>query len=468
MTQRNIDEVTAYLAAYGRDNKIPGLQVCVYEDGEPVIKQSYGVKNGNKEPLANDTVMGIASITKTITALAFSLLCSEGKASAHDSVVRYFPNLKIPGTPVESLLVGHLLNHTSGIPALALHSWCVLDHTEPDEWERDIFQAVKSSVTWKSDTIEDIVTYLSESGAYEPLGQPGMYFSYLNEGYALIAAIVARVACVPFEAYVAERIFAPLEMTHSSFHPRSAEDSTSLFVGVSGPASDLWYSAPPYLGTGYAVSTADEIARLLCALSAGGQYKGAQVFPKDAVDRLFGEAFPLTEQGVYCYGVHKRRKNGGAMLRHNGALKGVTSTAGFLASGGRSYAILANIEGARIDELENKLQNLISDCPIDTPPYTPAPLPGQMPKHAQAYAGSFFTMEDMGYSIDVCIRENGMRCVFGSAVGGKSGEVAFLYCGTTVFLEETELPVKRVLSFIFDHDVAIGVQYGGRFFQRRK
>ena len=241
-----------------------------------------------------------------------------------------------------------------------------------------------------------------------------------------------------------------------------------MFVGSEGPVSDSWYCAPPYLGTGYAVSTADEIARLYCALSSGGQYKGRQAFPKDAVDRLFGDAFPLSEQGVYCYGLHKRRKNGSVMLRHNGALKGVTSAAGFLANEGRSYAILANIEGARIDEAENVLQNLISGSPLDTPPYAPAPLPGQMPQYAEAYAGTFFTMEDMGYTIEVRIRDDGMTCVFGSAVGGKSGEIAFQYCGTTVFVEETDRSVKRVLSFFFDRDVAAGVQYGGRFFQRRK
>ena len=468
MTRLQTDEIKTYLEDYHRANQIPGLQVCVYEGGEPLICQSYGVKNCAGDPLQNDTIMGIASITKTITALAFSLLCSQGKASVFDPVIRYFPELKIPGTPAESLLVGHLLNHTSGIPALTLHSWCVLEHTEPDEWEKEIFEAIRGSVTWKSDCTQDIVRYLSSSGAYEPLGQPGMYFSYLNEGYALIAAIIESVSGKPYEAFVRQQIFAPLEMSRSAFGHKGKENVTSLFLSVDGPVSDSWYCAPPYLGTGYAVSTAEEIARLLSVLSAGGIYKGKQVFPRDAVELLFGEAFPLSEQGVYCYGLHKRKKDGSVLLRHNGALKGVTSTAGFAAGSGRSYAILANIEGAQIDEAENAIQNWITDAPLDAKPFSPMPLVGQMPRNATAYAGSFFTMEDMGYSIEVRIQANTMTCVFGSAVGGASGEISFLYCGTTVFVEETQRAHKRMLSFYFDHDMAIGVQYGGRFFQRRK
>lgn len=468
MKEMDIKAIRTYVDNFYPSSRIPGLQVCVYDGAEAVFCQSYGIKNCQSEALLSSTVMGIASITKTITALAFSLLCSQGKASINDAVIQYFPSLKIPGTPAESLLVGHLLNHTSGIPALALHSWCVLDHTEPDEWEKEVFEAIKSTLIWKSGTAEDIVRYISQSGDYKSIGQPGMFFNYLNEGYALLTAIIEQVSGMPYETFVQQEIFEPLEMFRSSFSVKGTRDVTSLFLGTEGPASDAWYCAPPYLGTGYARSTADEIARLFGVLSTNGQYKGKQVFPKCAVERLAGYAFALSEQGVYCYGIHKRSRNGSVLLRHNGALKGVSSAAGFVATTGRSYAILANLEGARIDELENALQNLITDAPLDTPPYTPQPLLGKMPLCPHAYAGMYYIMEDMGYTIEVTPGNGVLTCVFGSAVGGCLGEAVFLYCGKTEFVEQTDRAQKRILEFHFEDDLAIGVQYGGRFYQRRK
>lgn len=467
MTKLNQDRILAYLDGFFDASRMPGLQICVYEGGEIALRKSYGVKDGEGTALDDDTVMGIASITKSITALAYSLLCEEGKATIDDPVIKYFPALKIPGAPAESLLARHLLNHTSGIPPLPLGTWCILRHSVPDEWEKDIFAEAVKYVGWEVDGAEDIVRYLSESGSYRPLGQPGQFYSYLNEGYALLTAIIGMVSGMAYEEYVHKKILGPIGMEHTAYRPDGFRNVTSLFLGPKGPASDGWYKAPPYLGGGYAVSTAGDIAKLYCVLSQNGEYRGRSVFPRRAVERLAGAAFPLSEASVYCFGLSKALKNGYTVLRHNGSLKGISSSAGFLMGEGRSYAIMMNIEGAPVAIADNALQNFITDAAPDLPAYAPAPA-GSLPKIPEAYTGVYTSMEDLGSSITVSVGEGKFVCEFDSAIGGSSGEKLFDYCGTTVLCEDTRAPVRQTLDFHFEDDRAISVLYGGRRYQRKE
>ena len=63
-----------------------------------------------------DTIFGVASMSKSMTALALAMLEEEGKLSLEDPVVRYFPTFQVPGNARDEVTLRHLAMHTSGIP----------------------------------------------------------------------------------------------------------------------------------------------------------------------------------------------------------------------------------------------------------------------------------------------------------------------------------------------------------------
>ncbi|MBF1167254.1 MAG: hypothetical protein HXL96_03675, partial [[Eubacterium] sulci] len=58
--------------------------------------------------------------------------------------------------------------HTAGVPPIAPLEWSIVMNTpgRDSEYEREL----KKSAPNKMDTIEDIIDFIANSGAYEPLG----------------------------------------------------------------------------------------------------------------------------------------------------------------------------------------------------------------------------------------------------------------------------------------------------------
>ena len=122
-----------------------------------------------------------------------------------DPVTDYFPEFSIPGTPKEAVTLRHLAMHTTGIPPIPPMEWSIVMNTLGRDSSSS--RKLKESAPNKMDTIDKIIEYISESDAYEPLGAPGEYMSYSNDGYALLSYVVDKAAGISLEEFLHERIF---------------------------------------------------------------------------------------------------------------------------------------------------------------------------------------------------------------------------------------------------------------------
>ena len=79
-----------------------------------------------KEPMQNDDLFWIASMTKSMTATSFMMLVDEGKAKIGDPVEKYLPEFKgqvvggedgkaAPTPPKRPITIADVLSHTSGL-----------------------------------------------------------------------------------------------------------------------------------------------------------------------------------------------------------------------------------------------------------------------------------------------------------------------------------------------------------------
>jgi len=168
--------------------------VLVAKDGKIIFQQPFGYRNlDTKEPLDNNTVFTLASVSKQFTAVAILMLKEQHKLNLSDSLRQYFPEL-----PYHNVTIRQMLTHTSGLPDYFLFMGKYWDHN-------------------KIAHNADLIRLLSEQKP-PMLSKPGVKYHYSNTAYVLLAAIVEKVAGQPFNAFVANRMFKPLHMTRSSVY----------------------------------------------------------------------------------------------------------------------------------------------------------------------------------------------------------------------------------------------------------
>ncbi|XP_010263230.1 PREDICTED: uncharacterized protein LOC104601555 isoform X2 [Nelumbo nucifera] len=102
------------LLKLGNDDKILGIQVCAYKDGEVIIDTAAGVLGKyDPRPVQPDSLFPVFSATKGITAGMLHWLIDSGKLKLEENVANIWPEFRT--NKKEFIKVYHVLNHTSGL-----------------------------------------------------------------------------------------------------------------------------------------------------------------------------------------------------------------------------------------------------------------------------------------------------------------------------------------------------------------
>lgn len=185
-----VAELDAFIRQGMKDWNLPGLSVAVVVNDTVVLTRGYGVRS-LAAPGAVDaqTEFGIMSTTKAMTAAALAMLVDEGKLDWNDRVTKWLPGFEFSEPYVtREATVRDLLTHNLGVPNADL-MWARGDLTREEILRR--------------------VRFLPQ--AYPLRGG----FTYQNVMYGAAGEVVARASGMPWEDFIAQRIFAPLGMTHS-------------------------------------------------------------------------------------------------------------------------------------------------------------------------------------------------------------------------------------------------------------
>jgi CubicO group peptidase (beta-lactamase class C family) len=96
--------------------KVPGLSIAIIRDAKLFWCRGFGVKDAaSKQPVDNDTVFEVASVSKTVFAYVVMKLCEKGVLSLDTPLTRYVPWRFVEGDPRLDLITArHVLTHTSG------------------------------------------------------------------------------------------------------------------------------------------------------------------------------------------------------------------------------------------------------------------------------------------------------------------------------------------------------------------
>lgn len=182
-------EISAVVRKHFPEDSKGGVAVLVIRDGKVLHRKGYGTGNG--APITPDTPMGLASVSKQLTAMCVAFLIEEGRMKLSDKVADHLPEVKLSADGRE-LLVQDLLWHTSGLADFIKTA------------EKPSISAYKEANNLEWLTNQAHADWI----ATRPLKRtPGTQFEYTNGGYALLARLVEVISGKPFHQFQQERIF---------------------------------------------------------------------------------------------------------------------------------------------------------------------------------------------------------------------------------------------------------------------
>jgi CubicO group peptidase (beta-lactamase class C family) len=185
----------ALLAAAGSPRE-PGAGILVLQDGRVAYLGARGVADMQAmRPIDGRTAFRLASVTKQFTAMAVMMLVRDGKLRYQDSLTAIFPDFPAYG---RAITVGHLLNHTSGLP----------------DYE-DLMPPADPSLSVEESQIDDAGVLELLKAQKAGWFVPGALWRYSNSGYVVLGLIVEKVSGRSFPTFLRERIFTPLRMDNT-------------------------------------------------------------------------------------------------------------------------------------------------------------------------------------------------------------------------------------------------------------
>ena len=167
------------------------------------------------EPITDETMFNICSVSKQFSAVALLKLEEQGLISLQDPVNKYFPEFKADF--FKEITLAQLLSHTSGLPDSRPRT--------PEEWavytskNKTEFSRVEDFKRFCG--VEESVRYLEQldSLAFEP----GTQYEYQNPTFQLAELLVERVTHQDFDAWMQEHIFFPAGMTNTLYYEPEKE-----------------------------------------------------------------------------------------------------------------------------------------------------------------------------------------------------------------------------------------------------
>ncbi len=351
-----------FVRGWMRRWKVPGAALAVVGADGRTVARGYGFRDREARlPATPRTVFGLASVTKSFTALALLRLEEEGKLSTRDPIVRHLPEFRTPDVRASPrITIHHFLTHTSGLPPLPSIYYTTarsLAHDPP--FDPRVARRVGIDLDHAPiDTYEQMMEFLRTT-RYRLIAPPGQAFSYSNEGFGLLGAVIERASGRRYEDYLEEEILRPAGMRSTIFDPgvlfRSPEVTTLYSPKRSGlrrplVPSQTWWDDACLRACGGLRSNVEDMARYVQIFLNAGRVDGVPVVGAGSVRKMTTPHVETAPERYYGYGVHVRPDyHGTPLVYHDGALPGVSS---FVAAAPKRHVggvVLTNVEGVQAD-----------------------------------------------------------------------------------------------------------------------
>ncbi len=277
---------------------IAGAVVAVVKDGKVLFAKGYAFSDVQKRKSVSpaETLFRPGSISKLFTWTSVMQLVEQGKLDLDRDVNDYL-DYKIPPAFSKPITLRNILTHTPGF----------------EETAKELFVADASKM-------RPLGEYLREHipGRIFP---PGVTPAYSNYATAMAGYIVQRTSGKPFEQYVADNIFIPLGMGHTTFvQPLPANLSSFMSNGYQQASKE----AKPYefvqaFPAGSVATSAADMCIFMMAHLQDGRWNDKQILRPETAKLMHARAFGSDPRlNGMALGFYEETRNGHRIIGHGG------------------------------------------------------------------------------------------------------------------------------------------------------
>ena len=306
-TSAHADLVDDTVTTYMRKRFIPGVSLAVFENGQIVKAQGYGLcEYGSSTPVTPATLFQAGSVSKPVAALGALKLVEAGKLSLDADVNDSLKSWRVPESDQaagQKVTLRRLLSHSAG---LTVHGFPGYASDKPLPTLVQILDGTPPANT----------------RAIRVDSEPGSRWRYSGGGYTVTQQLMIDVTGRSFPDYMRENVLVPLAMSASTFEQPLPESYAKL--AASGHAAKAtprvvpgrWHVYPEMAAAGL-WTTPSDLARFAMAIQAAAQKTGGAILSPALTEEMlrnqsgdYGLGFMLTSKGASRRFTHGGRNRG--------------------------------------------------------------------------------------------------------------------------------------------------------------
>lgn len=287
--------ITQKMAEYS----IPGVAFGLLRNGQ-VTTRGFGTTNvDNPQPLTEDTMFPIASISKTLTATAIVRLAEQGRLDLEAPIRRYLPDFAVQDAgATRDAAVWHLLTHTPG-------------------WE--------GQLTPEDRGVESLAHFALSQRELPQLAPPGAVWSYNNAGFTIAGRLIEVVSGQRIHEALRSLVIQPIGLTRT--FTRTEEAVTYRFAAAHRTRDTTLSVVRPISRSstvtagGMWMSVADMLAYAKFHLGDGTGADGKPVLTRKSLESMrTARVKKVGTDDEMGLGWHLRRIDGVMTASHGGTL----------------------------------------------------------------------------------------------------------------------------------------------------
>ena len=261
---------------------VPGLSIAVFDNFQLVWRKSYGVREaGTSAPVTLDTTFQAGSVSKPVTALAALRAVQEGRFTLDENVNDKLRSWRVPDnefTKQEKVTLRRLLSHSAG---LSVHGFPGYAVGQPLPTLVQVLNGEKPANT----------------APVRVVMVPGTKFEYSGGGTTVVQQLLIDQLKKPFPELMAETVFRPLGLTHSSYEePQPPGRAAMSAVGhhIDGtPVPGKWHIYPEMAAAGL-WTTPGDLAEVALEVAKSKHGKSNRILSQESIQEMLTvQAAPL-------------------------------------------------------------------------------------------------------------------------------------------------------------------------------
>lgn len=445
-----------------------GIAVAIVDtEGKTQYEKYFGCRDKEEKlPMDDNTIFGLASVTKSFVALSIMQLCERGILSLEDPVSKYIP--EFTNKNQETVKIHHFLSHSAGffpVPRTLIKNVAEsLGITEEKDGDFAYIEALAKEGT------KVVARQLDAQEKGKGLiGRPGDYMSYCNDGFGLLSEIVRREGGEPsFAEYVKKNILAPLGMERSGcdfLRPRLDPNAAVLYRrtenGMEG-TRDYYDNAFALSGAGSMKSTIGDMKKLLAMyLNYGKGPDGTRLLSMEGIKAMVRPRIEYRPESYYCFGLSTKKLDDLTVVEHGGSLTGVSSNLSWSYDAGAGVIVLCNTSDVPVSAIADAAMRMYHGRnPLgDRDYYREEAWSAKTKKEACGFYGA---AEEDENSIEI-YEQDGRICVRAG-----SAEMPFITVSESVGVIRGYANDKTIKLFWNEEGHVFAIGFGGRMMPKKQ